>query len=122
MRLPTIIFVFTSFLISMSFATLSWGHAFPDHSDPGVGSKIDTSPDRVRIWFNSELEAEFSTIRVEDSNEKQVDKGNCHVDESNPKLLEVGIPALSRGTYHVKWVAVGRDGHRTQGDFSFTVK
>jgi methionine-rich copper-binding protein CopC len=32
------------------------------------------------------------------------------------------LPALPSGRYRVFWTVVARDGHRTEGDFSFRVK
>ena len=55
-------------------------------------------------------------------NGKQVDQGNSRVDPSNSVLLEVGLPPLPAGTYRVIWNVVARDGHRTTGDYSFTIK
>jgi methionine-rich copper-binding protein CopC len=98
------------------------GHAFPDHSDPRVGVTIGASPDRVRIWFDSELEPAFSTIMVHSAEGKMVDKRDGRVNPSDGKLLEVGVPRLAAGTYRVIWNVVARDGHRTNGDFTFTIK
>ncbi|MDA8155738.1 MAG: copper resistance protein CopC [Actinomycetota bacterium] len=96
-------------------------HAFPDHSDPKVGSSVNTSPAMVRIWFDSDLEPAFSTIMVHNTNGQMVDKGDSRVDPSNPALLEVSVPNLPPGKYKVLWDVVARDGHRTNGDYSFTV-
>lgn len=97
-------------------------HAFPDHSEPRVGATVTASPAMVRIWFDSELEPAFSTIFVQDGKSKRVDKGDGHVDSSDHTLLEAGLPALRPGCYRVYWSVVARDGHRTTGDYSFTVK
>jgi methionine-rich copper-binding protein CopC len=97
-------------------------HAFPDHSDPRVGASVAVSPALVRIWFDSELEPAFSTVSVQDEKGKRVDKGDGHVDSSDNTLLEAGLPALRPGSYRVYWSVVARDGHRTTGDYSFTVK
>jgi copper resistance protein C len=115
--------VILSILICMCAWTMAaWGHAFPDHSDPRVGSTISDSPPQARIWFDSELEGEFSEIRVENSESKRIDKGDGHVDKSDAKLLEVDLPPLPAGVYRVTWTAVSRDGHRTEGSYTFTVK
>lgn len=100
----------------------AWGHAFPDHADPRVGSTISASPPQARVWFDSELEDEFSEIRVENADSQRVDKGDGHVDKSDAKLLEAGLPPLPAGIYRVIWTAVSRDGHRTEGSYTFTVK
>ncbi len=100
----------------------SWGHAFPDHSDPKVGSTVSGPPSIVRIWFDSDLEPAFSTLMVHNADGKMVDKRDSRVDRSDPKLLEVSVPTLPPGTYLVIWDVVARDTHRTQGQFRFTIK
>jgi methionine-rich copper-binding protein CopC len=100
----------------------SWGHAFPDHSEPKVGSTVSGSLASVRIWFDGALEPTFSTIIVHDHSGKRVDKGDSKVNSSDAKLLEVSLSPLTAGTYHVMWNVVSRDGHRTSGDFSFVIK
>jgi methionine-rich copper-binding protein CopC len=114
---------------ALIFFVLSWGlpeavraHAFPDHSDPKVGSSVVSSPTFVRIWFDGDLEPTFSTIMVHSMDGRMVDSGNGHVDASDPALLEVGLPKLPSGTYLVIWNVVARDGHRTQGQYTFTVR
>jgi methionine-rich copper-binding protein CopC len=111
-------------LLSILWAVpeLSFGHAFPDHADPRVGSTVSASPPFVRIWFDGDLEPVFSTIIVHDAKGNTMDKGNGHVDASDPKLLEVSLPPLQPGTYRVLWNVIARDGHRTQGEFTFTIK
>jgi len=102
----------------------SWAaaHAFPDHSEPRVGHTVDASPPAVRIWFDGRIEPVFSTVRVEDADKRQVDKGDSRVDPTDGTLLEVGLRPLTPGRYRVFWSVVARDGHRTEGDFSFRVK
>lgn len=100
----------------------SWGHAFPDHSDPKVGSTVSVSPSQVRIWFDSDLEPAFSGLMVHNADGKMIDKRDVRVALSDPKLLQVGVPPLPPGTYLVIWDVVARDGHRTNGQFTFTVK
>ena len=97
-------------------------HAFPDHSEPRVGSTVEGSPPSVRIWFDGALESAFTTIVVQDSSGQNVDRGNGRVNPSDPKLLEVELPPLPPGTYHVIWDVLARDGHRTKGDYTFAVK
>jgi methionine-rich copper-binding protein CopC len=101
---------------------VSWGHAFPDHCDPRVGSTVTVAPTQVRIWFDSDLEPAFSTIMVHNANNEMVDKRDGRVDPSNPTLLQVSLPKLPPGTYRVMWNVAARDGHRTKGDFTFTIK
>ena len=98
------------------------GHAFPDHSEPRVGSTVDRSPDSVRIWFDGALEAAFCTLSVEDGSGARLDKGDGTVDPADLTLLKVTLPRLPAGTYHVRWEVLARDGHRTKGDYSFEIR
>jgi copper resistance protein C len=112
-----LVIAFTSALSGTSAA-----HAFPDHSDPKVGATVQDSPSSVRIWFDGALEPAFTTIVVQDESGKRVDKRNGQVDPKDATLLEVGLPRLPAGTYRVIWNVVARDGHRTEGDYTFVVK
>ncbi len=101
---------------------VSRGHAFPDHSDPRVGSVVSGSPSMVRIWFDGDIEPVFSSIMVHTADGRMVDKGDGHVDPKDSTLLEVRVPPLPPGQYVVNWSVVARDGHHTEGQYTFTVK
>jgi methionine-rich copper-binding protein CopC len=101
---------------------VSWGHAFPDHSDPRVGSTVSDPPSAVRIWFDSDIEPVFSRVMVHTMDGRMVDKGDSRVDPKDSTLLEVSVPPLPPGQYLVIWSVIARDGHRTTGQYTFTVK
>ncbi|HET8578610.1 MAG TPA: copper resistance CopC family protein [Methylomirabilota bacterium] len=102
-------------------AASAGAHAFLDHADPRVGSKIKSAPAQVRLWFTQQLEPAFSTVRVLDAAGKQVDKQDAKVDAAKPDLLTVSVPPLGPGTYRVVWRVLSVDTHVTEGDFTFTV-
>jgi methionine-rich copper-binding protein CopC len=116
----TAVLLFTAFLFLMPNAAR--GHAYPYHADPKVGATINSSPVRVRLWFDSELEPAFSTIMVHNAANTMVDNRDGRVNPSDATLLEVSVPSLPPGTYRVIWNVVARDGHRTQGDYTFSIK
>ena len=111
-----------SILTLTAFPSQSRGHAFPVRSEPRVGWTITSSPLKVTIWFDGELEPAFSTITVYNSAKQRIDKGNGRVSPSDATILEVDLPALPSGTYRVYWNVVAKDTHRTEGDFSFIVE
>lgn len=123
-KMPATVFplAVVSLVFLCGFPPSSWAHAFPDHSDPKVGATLNSSPSLVRIWFDSDLEPAFSKITVRNADDKAVDKGDSRVDAADPKLLQVNLPTLPPGKYRVIWSVVARDGHRTNGDFTFKVK
>lgn len=102
-------------------ATTAWGHAFPDHSEPRVGLALQTSPPRVRMWFDGALEPIFSTLKVINARHQQVDNGDGRVNPAVHTVLEASLPPLPQGQYRILWSVVAHDGHRTEGDLSFTI-
>ncbi len=104
----------------LSGAPAALAHAFPQKSQPPVGATVSRSPTEVRIWFNSYLSPLFDHLTVEDSSGTTV-SGEAHVDAGDPSLLEAPVPMLPPGTYHVYWRVTSKDGHRTRGDYTFTV-
>jgi len=108
-------------LALVDFKNLAQAHAFPLRSDPRVGWTVAISPPKVTIWFDGELEPAFSTITVYNSAKQQVDKGNSRVNGSDASVLEVDLPPLASGTYHVYWKVLAKDTHVTEGDFTFAI-
>lgn len=102
-------------------APTAWGHAFPDHSEPRVGSVLLTPPPRVRLWFDGMLEPAFSTITVVNANNQQVDNRDGGVNPADHTVVEVSLPSLPLGRYQIVWSVVDHDGHRTEGDLSFSI-
>ena len=97
-------------------------HAFPERSDPRVGAVVRTAPTQVRIWFDGDLEPAFSTIKVTSQDGQSVDQGDSHVDGQERRLLRVALKPLPPGVYKVMWSVLAVDGHRTDGDYTFTLK
>jgi methionine-rich copper-binding protein CopC len=109
----------------LSGAALMWtpavlAHAFPEDTQPGAGAVLHTAPQQVRIRFDTRVEQEFSVIVVKDANGERV-SSRTKIDPVSRKTLEVSLPALEPGDYHVYWSVVSWDGHRTKGDYVFHV-
>ncbi|MDQ6959931.1 MAG: copper resistance protein CopC [Mariprofundaceae bacterium] len=100
----------------------AWAHAFPEHQTPGAGAELGQSPKAVTIRFDRAVEAAFSFLRVENASGKRVDTNDSHAMQGRADTLVVTLRALVDGRYHVYWTAVARDGHRTKGDYVFTVR
>jgi methionine-rich copper-binding protein CopC len=96
-----------------------WAHAFVDHAEPAVGSRIQDAPTQVKIWFTEKLEPALSKIQVFDSSGLEVDKRDVKIDQSNAALLTVSLPKLKPGKYKVIWRVVSVDTHVTTGNFTF---
>ena len=111
--------------LTMTGAVLSWqspalSHAFPQQEQPGVGAVVHEAPKQIRIWFDARIEPVFSTIVVKDNQGKEV-SGDSKVDPDTRQILETGLQPLPPGEYHVYWKVVAWDGHRTEGDYTFSI-
>ncbi len=97
-------------------------HAFPEKAVPGAGAALVQSPRSVRIRFDRAVEPAFSSLRVEDAAGERVDANDSYMARGRTDTLVVSLKPLAGGRYHVFWTAVARDGHRTHGDYMFTVR
>ncbi len=97
-------------------------HTSPQHQVPGAGASLSQPPAAVTILFDSELEPLFSSLVVKDAQGVQVSEGEGQVDAHNPMQISARMTTARKGVYHVYWRVVTRDGHRTEGDYAFTVR
>ncbi|MCU9953801.1 MULTISPECIES: copper resistance CopC family protein [Burkholderia] len=97
-------------------------HALPKTQEPAANATLSSAPHAVTIDFSEALEPAFSSIAVTDSHGQSVADGKSAVDAGNRKRMHVALANLTAGTYTVAWVAAARDGHRTKGGYTFTLK
>lgn len=108
-------------LVSAAWQPMAWGHAFLDHGEPGVGAELTASPRQIVLHFDSELELSFSEFVLEDASGHEIKRSETQGDSSDPAQLSMTCPPLGPGTYRVRWSVVARDGHRTEGDYTFVL-
>jgi methionine-rich copper-binding protein CopC len=99
----------------------AFAHAFLEHARPPVGSELASPPPAVSITFTEDVEPQFSRIEVRTTTGTRVDKGDLHADGDRARLA-VSLPHLAPGTYTVSWHVTSIDTHKTEGQFTFTVK
>ncbi|HEX3096976.1 MAG TPA: copper resistance CopC family protein [Usitatibacter sp.] len=111
-------------IVGLALALLppaAFAHAFLEHAEPRVGSKVDHAPGEVTLRFSESLEPAFSTVEVLDAAGHRVDRNDRKVDPKDAAVMRVSVPPLGPGKYRVKWRALSADTHVTQGDFTFEV-
>jgi methionine-rich copper-binding protein CopC len=122
MRLLRTIFALYLFSFLSFSPSVAGGHAFLVHAEPGAGSVVRASPSHIRIWFDSPLEPAACVIHVQNATGERVDGNDSRVDNKDPKLLEVSLPLLPSGKYRVIWHVMSLDGHKVEGDYTFSVQ
>jgi methionine-rich copper-binding protein CopC len=100
----------------------SLAHAACKEADPAPGSVLEKAPAQINLHCNSALEVAFSKVQVNNASGQQVDNGGLQGDPKDPKCLVLPLPPLQPGVYKVLWNVVARDGHKTKGDYTFTIR
>ena|SRR6185437_8843381 len=99
-------------------ASPAFAHARLLRSSPGAGATV-ASPAHVLLRFSEALEPAFSGALLLDQDGRNLSGEPVKI---NGTLITITPGPLPPGIYHVNWHSVGRDTHRLEGDFSFTVK
>lgn len=97
-------------------------HASLKSSSPQAGAVLAAAPKQISLTFNERVEGAFSSVTVADGQGKTIATEKAQVDQADPSVVRLDVPALSVGTYTVRWAVAGHDGHRRKGEFKFTVK
>lgn len=101
------------------FSTLNWAHSDLDVSIPEAGETITTPPDKIVLIYTEPVKLiKFELIGTD----------NQTVDTSFKPSFEdyaefvIKVNDLDNGLYTVLWTIMGGDGHKGEGDFTFTLK
>ena len=99
----------------------AFAHAHPKTMAPAANSTV-AAPTELSIEFSEALEPKFSKLALTDEKGAVVTRQPSAVDPADPKHITLPLPKLASGVYHVHWVSAATDGHRMDGDYTFTVK
>lgn len=110
------------FLIGIVVTATASAHAMLESSEPGAGAILETSPTAIVLHFDSLIELVFCGITVENTANSRKITGPIQSAGREHRSIKLGLPVLPSGNYRVIWNAVGRDGHRTSGEYKFSIK
>jgi len=113
----------TLFLCLQLWLSFANAHAFIEQQSPKAGEELNSSPEAIILTYTKNIEPTFSTIKiVQEESQNPIKTGKAQGVEGEPNKLVLPLPPLPQGEYHVSWVALSRDGHRTMGDYPFTIQ
>jgi methionine-rich copper-binding protein CopC len=122
MRMMTLATCLIPFIAAAGYAATANAHAKLERAEPAAGSSVKAAPTEIRLWFSEPVEAALSRVDVQDAQGRRVDAGKLRIDHGNRREVHETLRRLRPGTYRVIWHAVSVDTHRTQGEFTFTVR
>jgi len=90
---------------------------------PAADAVLTASPAELSLGFSEGIEPNFSKITLKDASQKTVKTGKMTLAANdNTQAVLPLTDALAAGKYVVTWNVVSVDGHKTNGQYSFTVK
>jgi methionine-rich copper-binding protein CopC len=110
-------------VLCLALGSRANAHAALTQASPRVGSTVGASPQEVRMWFSEALIPPFSGASIAVPSGQGAAGSKAFVDPKDRRELVIPLSRpLPAGRYQVKWHAVSVDGHRTEGDFRFSVR
>ncbi len=107
----------------MGFSTGTFAHPHLKVGSPAANAVVSGTVKEFRLTFSEMVSPKVSGIKITDSKGKAIPTGLVRQDSKNSKQLVVPLKtALKKGKYQLSWYAVGKDMHRVQGRYAFTVK
>lgn len=101
----------------------AFAHAHLQQPLPAAGSEVEASPQALTLNFSEGIETQFSGVTLTGPQQKTITLGKPVRSDSNKAQLTVPVEqALTPGEYTVNWHVVSVDGHKTKGQYTFTVK
>ena len=112
---------FAALLAVAAFAApaVASAHAHAQRTSPTDGATVKTVPE-VHISFSEDVKPTFTGVVITGPG-GAVSPGPITYDDTRKELSAPIVGKLAGGAYTVKWHAVAGDGHRSTGQFAFTV-
>ncbi|WP_199269499.1 copper homeostasis periplasmic binding protein CopC [Cobetia sp. L2A1] len=111
----------TSFVVGgMLFSSQVFAHAHIDTATPAEGAKV-SSPKVISLTFTESLELPFSGIQMTDAKGQPVSMGDASLRNKDMTLTAPVTKSLTPGEYEIQWHVLSTDGHKTEGDYLFTI-
>ncbi len=101
----------------------AFAHAHLKDQLPAEGAALEQAPEAITLNFSEGIEVNFTKVNVTDENKQTIKTGKAALDPSNNTKVIIPVESkLAAGKYDVQWSVVSVDGHKTKGNYSFTVK
>ena len=100
--------------------TLAQAHAALLGATPAPGSRLASSPPRLRLLFSEPLDPKLAQVALVGSHQERIAL-TITADPHDVHAIVADVPPLAPDVYHVIWHVVSDDGHPVSGSYVFTV-
>ncbi|HDS7771630.1 TPA: CopC domain-containing protein YobA [Klebsiella aerogenes] len=110
-------------LSAMLTTASAFAHAHLQQQIPAADSTVSVSPQALTLTFSEGVELSFSGVTLNGPQNKPVATGKLARSDGNKAQLTLPLnEPLAAGEYTVEWHVVSVDGHKTKGQYHFSVK
>ena len=100
-----------------------FAHAHLKHQYPAADANVTAAPQALTLNFSEGIEPKFSGVKITGAKQQDVKTGPVKRNENDKTQLIVPLEqALTPGEYTVDWHVVSVDGHKTTGNYHFSVR
>jgi len=111
------------FLTALGASSQALAHAHLKSHYPASDAVVTSAPQVITLDFSEGIEPGFSGIKITGPENKVVKTAKAQRSAQDEKQLIVPVEdSLIPGAYQVEWHVVSVDGHKTKGNYQFTVK
>lgn len=90
---------------------------------PTINGIVSDPPTELELKFSQAMNVTFSGVKIVGPDKATIGTGKVAFTKGNKSTLIVPIlTTLVAGTYSVHWHLLSKDGHRTHGNYTFSVK
>lgn len=114
--MKTLVIFATTVLLTLSTALSA--HTGIKSTEPTNQQTLDSAPEKLSLTFRAPVR--LMKVSLKDVEKTDLDLGFKPSAKAN-KSFHIELPELPVGEYFVKWVSMGKDGHKITGNFSFDI-
>ncbi len=118
----TFLIVIVALLAGLIHTSQVYAHATLTKSDPPRRASLSAPPKHIQLWFNEEIERDYSSIIVLDSNKNSITEALPEMVPGDLKSVVLPLPEINPGRYTVEYRVFSVDGHVVESSFGFMVK
>ncbi|TCL75983.1 copper homeostasis periplasmic binding protein CopC [Rhizobium sp. BK251] len=118
---PSFSMLLTAVLVGVAGPAMA--HAHLQSAEPAADTSVASAPGSLSLTFSEGLNLPFSGVDLTDAKGAAVETGKASLSGADGTVLTVPLDtSLTAGSYKVHWHVLSNDGHKTEGNYSFTVK
>lgn len=97
-------------------------HAHLKKAVPATDGTVASAPSELDLSFTEGVNLAFTGVTLTGPDHANVPLGAASLRDGDTTLVVPVTGRLAPGTYTASWHALARDGHKTDGHYTFTIK